>query len=361
MSSKRVGESGTKQQKQRGWEKRRVDRGWWGSGGFGVLTGTGCMDSVREASAEQCVILGGLPWRSECFLACWWWVCERSELDGHCSHCPDMAEQSFSLNDQVLRPDRWPARSVFVCVYVNVPHAALNILLFMRPGVNNKRDDIQLRLKIWKYYFTYFRHLSTLDTTLENTHYHTCIKGPYCCTCVFVFPKILTERQSPPWESPVKSWRNLTFNFSWVHAPPPLVFLCRVNPQSVVFIALSWWVLVTMWSSCCECKSTPAYNHLWQNAVKEKQSERERESEKKRDMLFTCSYVFYCCSSCDSSVTEQQQQCQETLSIHTLYIPEMNWQTHTFSHQPAVSPTAAAPQALKYQRRRSRESQAWEW
>lgn len=37
--------------------------------------------------------------------------------------------------------------------------------------------------------------------------------------------------------------------------------LYRVNSWGVVFIALSWWVLITTWSSRCERKSTPCRAH----------------------------------------------------------------------------------------------------
>lgn len=137
-------------------------------------------------------------------------------------------------------------------------------------------------------------------------------------------------------------------------------FLYRVNSQGVVFIALSWLVLVTMWSCCCVCKSTPchtpAYSHLWQNAqrketggVKLKNGQREGEREKKREMIFSCSFFLLCCSLITWLFNDWITTAVpgDTFHSHTFHIPEMHWQTHTCRHQSAVSLTAAAPPTLE--------------
>lgn len=40
------------------------------------------------------------------------WPCERSELNKDWDHCPDVAEPSLPVTDQVLRPHIWTARSL---------------------------------------------------------------------------------------------------------------------------------------------------------------------------------------------------------------------------------------------------------
>lgn len=51
-------------------------------------------------------------------------MCERSDRAGHSGHCLGAAQDSFPLGDQVLRPDRFPARSQ--SVYVSEVSACQN-------------------------------------------------------------------------------------------------------------------------------------------------------------------------------------------------------------------------------------------
>lgn len=117
-----------------------------------ALTATGCMDSVTGASIV-CIW-----WRPPAvlwmFSPCCPGVCEGSEPNGHCGHCPEMANYSFAL-----RLDRWPARSpawpiISLCVCVQA--FFINMLQHFTsysPGVNTIEIYLLLLFKMWCFYY----------------------------------------------------------------------------------------------------------------------------------------------------------------------------------------------------------------
>ncbi len=138
------------------------------------------------------------------------------------------------------------------------------------------------------------------------------------------------------------------------------------NSQGVVFIALSWLVLVTMWSSCCVCVNQHLVAHTslqppvtkrrekrnWWSEIK-KPGERAREREREREMIFSCSSFSLITWLFSDLITTAVPR--DTFHSHTFHIPEMYWQTHMCRHQSAVSPTAAAPPTLTNQAKKVRK------
>lgn len=80
--------------------------------------------------------------------------------------------------------------------------------------------------------------------------------GEHVCLHALRFP---LSANHPP--GPEKMFTLFNFQSLLSSCPSPPLPLCRFNSQGVVYIALSWLVLVTMWSSCCVCKSTPCRTH----------------------------------------------------------------------------------------------------
>ena len=145
--------------------------------------------------------------------------------------------------------------------------------------------------------------------------------------------------------------------------------LHRVNSWGVVFIALSWWVLVTTWSSRCERKSTPCRAHRliatcdktqpenrdWWSKIKKRQCRREE------DVLpflpfFSVLFLLFITWLIGDWITTTVPG--DTFHSHTFHFPEMYWQTQT----PVCSVTSSCcPITLETKKvKKVEDTQGWE-
>lgn len=146
--------------------------------------------------------------------------------------------------------------------------------------------------------------------------------------------------------------------------------LYRVNSWGVVFIALSWWVLITTWSSRCERKSTPCRAHrLIATCDKNQPENRDWWSKilkndragggklfSRSSFFFPLLFLLFIMWLIGDRITTTVPG--DTFHSHTFHFPEMYWQTQT----PVCSVTSSCcPITLETKKvKKVEDTQGWE-